>query len=188
MQSESGPIDQQQRNFSTAAKSRGITSIEYKKSASENIVKYFVNREVTCGELRKEDVGRLVTMVGWLDSKKHGKFLQLKDGYGITQILIDPEDAELRQTVANVHENSIILVKGRVIARPPMMVRNNSDTGEIEILVNDFKILDPDEKYDGDGDETVRPMAVETAASEKAKVRFLIWLNNDTHLIEEEFF
>lgn len=124
-------------------------------------MKYFVNREVTCGELRKDEVGRVVTMVGWLDSKKHGKFLQLKDGYGITQILIDSEDLETRQTVANVQENSIIQVKGRVIARPPMMVRNNSETGEIEVLVAEFKILDPNAEYLNANGETERVATME---------------------------
>lgn len=124
-------------------------------------MKYFVNREATCGELRKEDVGRVVTMVGWLDSKKHGKFLQLKDGYGITQILVDAEDTEIRQTVANVQENSIILVTGRVIARPPMMIRNNSDTGEIEILVTEFKILDPNAEYVNMNGETEKLATME---------------------------
>lgn len=118
-------------------------------------MKYFVNREVTCGELRKEDVGRYVSLVGWLDSKKHGKFLQLKDGYGITQIIIDSEEMEIRQEVANVQEDSIVQVKGRVIARPPMMVRNNSETGEIEVLITNIKILDPNAEYlnsDGEPD------------------------------------
>ena len=124
-------------------------------------MKYFVNREATCGELRKEDVGRVVTMVGWLDSKKHGKFLQLKDGYGITQILVEAEDTEIRQTVANVQENSIILVTGRVIARPPMMIRNNSDTGEIEILITEFKILDPNAEYVNMNGETEKQATME---------------------------
>lgn len=106
-----------------------------------------MSRETTCGELRKEDVGRVVTLVGWLDSKKHGKFLQLKDGYGITQIIVDSEDLKIRQEVANVQEDSIVLVKGRVIARPPQMVRNNSETGEIEIIVDQFDILDPNSEY-----------------------------------------
>lgn len=79
------------RGLSDAAKCRGITSIEYKRATSENILKYFTNRQTTCGELRMDDVGKLVTLVGWLDSKKHGRFLQLKDGYGQTQIIIDSE-------------------------------------------------------------------------------------------------
>lgn len=158
------PTFQQTRMFSTnSKKSRGITSIEYKKSRTENVVKYFVNREATCGELRKEDVGRVVTLVGWLDSKKHGKFLQLKDGYGITQIIVDSEETIMRQKVANVRDDSIVLVKGRVIARPPLMVRNNSETGEIEILVTEFKIIDPDAEYvNPKGESDDPPMQVDT--------------------------
>lgn len=119
---------------------------------------------MTCGELRREDVGRHVTLVGWLDSKKHGKFLQLKDGYGITQIIVESEDLEIRQAVANVQEESIVQVQGRVIARPPMMVRNNSETGEIEVLVTDFKILDPNATYlNPEGEpEDVTAMEIDT--------------------------
>lgn len=141
-------LQQQIRSFSSnAKKSRGITSIEYKKSPTEQVVKYFVNREVTCGELRKEDVGRVVSLVGWLDSKKHGKFLQLKDGYGITQVIVDPEETLIRQEVSSVREDSIVLVKGRVVERPQSMIRNNSETGEIEIIVKEFKIIDPSADY-----------------------------------------
>lgn len=109
----------------------------------------------------------MVTLVGWLDSKKHGKFLHLKDGYGITQIIIDSEDLELRQSVANVQEESIVLVKGRVIARPPMMVRNNSETGEIEIVVTEFKIIDPNAEYvNADGrTESAASMDVDTEST-----------------------
>lgn len=97
--------------------------------------------------MRRDDVGCLTTLVGWLDSKKHGKFLQLKDGYGITQVIIDPDDLSLKQLVATVQEDHIVQIKGRVIARPPGMVRSNSETGEIEVLVTDFQILDPNEPY-----------------------------------------
>lgn len=166
--------NQQQRPYSTSARSRGITSIEYKRSASENIVKYFVNRETTCGELRRDDVGRFVTLVGWLDSKKHGKFLQLKDGYGITQIIVDAEDTSLRQEVANVQEDSIVLARGRVIARPPAMVRNNSETGEIEVFVVDFKILDPNAEYlnsDGQTEQNAAAMEVDTAETASSPIQ-----------------
>lgn len=133
-------------------------------------MKYFVNREVTCGELRKDDVGRLVTLVGWLDSKKHGKFLQLKDGYGVTQVIVDGDDTEIRQKVANVRDDSIVLVTGRVIARPPSATRTNTDTGEIEILVTDFKIIDPDAEYEnpnGDLNSVAQTMEVDTATQAK---------------------
>lgn len=125
-----------------------------------------MNREVTCGELRKEDVGRVVSLVGWLDSKKHGKFLQLKDGYGMTQIIVDSEDWKTRQEVANVRDESIVLVKGRVIARPPMMVRNNSETGEIEVVVDQFDILDPNSEYVEQSIEGQETMEVDTNSSQ----------------------
>ncbi|XP_070497044.1 aspartate--tRNA ligase, mitochondrial isoform X2 [Chironomus tepperi] len=160
----SSSFDQQTRAYSTssATKSKGITSIEYKKSASENIVQYFVNRKFTCGGLSRDDIGTFVTLVGWLDSKKHGKFLQLKDGYGIIQVIIDSDDLEMKQEVANVQNDSIILVQGRVIARPPAMVRHNTDTGEIEILVTELKILNPNDPYKNpDGDEAPKEMEVE---------------------------
>lgn len=157
-------FDQQTRSYSTssATKSKGITSIEYKKSASENIVQYFVNRKFTCGGLNRDDIGTFVTLVGWLDSKKHGKFLQLKDGYGIIQVIVDSDDLEMKQEVANVRDDNIILVQGRVIARPPGMVRHNTETGEIEILVTEFKILNPNEPYKNpNGDEEPKEMEVE---------------------------
>ncbi|KAG5676655.1 hypothetical protein PVAND_006473 [Polypedilum vanderplanki] len=164
---DTNQFDSQSRSYSTntSTKSRGITSIEYKKSASENIVQYFVNRQLTCGELRREDVGRTVTLVGWLDSKKHGKFLHLKDGYGITQVIIDTDDLNMKQLAANVQENDIVQIKGRVISRPPGMVRMNVETGEIEVLVTDFKILDPNEPYINENDDTSKnddDMQVET--------------------------
>lgn len=142
-----------------------MTSVEYKKATSENIVKYFVNRQATCGELRKDDVGKMVTLVGWLDSKKHGKFLQLKDGYGITQIIVDAEETNIRQSVANVRDDSVVLVTGRVIARPPSSTRTNSETGEIEILVTDFKILDPDAAYVNENGESEKDESMEVETS-----------------------
>lgn len=164
----SSPFDQQNRQYSTNSNTRGITSIEYKKSASENILKYFINRRTTCGELRKEDAGRSVVLVGWLDSKKHAKFLQLKDGYGITQIVIDNEDHVMKQTAATANEDSIILVRGTVITRPQATIRHNSETGQIEVLVVEMKILNPKEEYispyddDIDDNQSIEKMQVDT--------------------------
>lgn len=86
-------MKQQKRSFSTESViKRGITSTEFKKAdGSENIIQYFNNRSITCGELRSSDVGKAVQLVGWIDSKKHGRFLQIRDGYGHTQIVVDSE-------------------------------------------------------------------------------------------------
>lgn len=166
--------DQQTRSYSTNNKTtRGITSVEYKRASSENILKYFINRKITCGELRRDDVGRVVTLVGWLDGKKHGRFLQLKDGYGFTQIIIDSDDVVMKQTAASATDDDIIVAKGRVIARPPGMTRTNSDTGEIEVLVSVMKILNPNEPYinpDGEASEESSQMEVDTNLSTSQQV------------------
>lgn len=58
---------------------------------SDNILKYFENREVTCNDLGLSDVGRNVTLVGWIASTNTTKFQQLKDGYGYTQVVLENE-------------------------------------------------------------------------------------------------
>lgn len=75
---------QQRRHYSSSnlnrplkAPNRLVTSIEYKRATSESILQHFNNRETTCGELRIANVGKVVTLVGWLDTKKHGRFLQV---------------------------------------------------------------------------------------------------------------
>jgi len=80
------------RSYSTMSQySRCITSTEYKKSKTDNVAKYFENRSMTCGDLRLSDVNKDVQLVGWVYPKKNGKFLQLHDGYGSTQIVVDLE-------------------------------------------------------------------------------------------------
>lgn len=54
-------------------------------------MKYFENRDFTCNDLRRDDVGKTVTLVGWIPSTKNNKFLQLKDGYGQTQLMIEDQ-------------------------------------------------------------------------------------------------
>lgn len=160
------PFYNQSRAYSTSKTvPRGITSIEYKRAVTENVVKYFVNRQSTCGELRLEDVGKSVDLVGWLDSKKHGKFLHLKDGYGITQIIIDADDLNIRQEVAKVQDDSIVFCRGRVIARPPSSKRVNIETGEIEVIVTEIRIIDPNADYTGPEKEVNLPTPEDTAGS-----------------------
>lgn len=58
---------------------------------NENILKYFENRDITCNDVRHRDIGKDVTLVGWIPNGKTSKFLQLKDGYGQTQIIIEDQ-------------------------------------------------------------------------------------------------
>jgi hypothetical protein len=113
------PKRQQQRNFSTSAAqaSREITPTEAGKSDSKEIRQYFEKRKTTCGELRAGDVDKRVVLVGWLENKKHGRFLQLRDGHGATQIVVGDIE-ECKEKVAAMTDDSIILVKGKVKLRP----------------------------------------------------------------------
>lgn len=58
---------------------------------SENLLKYFENRDITCNDLRRRDIGKDINLVGWVPTTKTNKFMQLKDGYGQTQIIIEDQ-------------------------------------------------------------------------------------------------
>lgn len=159
----------QKRSYSTMASSnsdrgsddpfsRTITSIEYKKSNSENILKYFENRESTVGELRINDVYKNVLLVGWLDQRKRGKFVEIKDGYGSIQVVLDEFDKNMLQTVEAAKENDIVLINGRVMARPKDKRNDRELTGEIEIYAKTVSIINPDDEYTG----VVRTKIIET--------------------------
>lgn len=146
----------QKRSYSTMSSSsaddqysRTITSVEYKKANSENISKYFENRETTVGELRISDVYKSVLLVGWLDQRKRGKFVELKDGYGSIQVVLDEFDKDMLCKVVAAKENDIVLIKGRVMARPKDKRNDRDLTGEIEIYAKTVAILNPLDEYTG---------------------------------------
>ncbi|XP_065355526.1 aspartate--tRNA ligase, mitochondrial [Calliphora vicina] len=137
------------RSYSTMAQqnSTAITSTEYKIAKSENLLKYFENRDITCNDVRRRDIGKDVTLVGWVPTSKTNKFMQLKDGYGQTQIII--EDQALLDTVTGAPEGTVIQVTGKVLGRPRQNINIKYDTGEVEVIVQTIKILNPEEPYDG---------------------------------------
>nr|XP_014103236.1 aspartate--tRNA ligase, mitochondrial isoform X1 [Bactrocera oleae] len=158
------------RTYSTMAKQNncGITSTEYKIAKNENILKYFENREFTCNDLRREDIGKNVTLVGWIPQSKTVKFLQLKDGYGQTQIIV--EDQTLQETCVSAPEGTVVLVTGKVLGRPRANINLKYDTGEVEILVDNVKILNPDDPYEGPikNKEKVQKMSIDDLEAEEA--------------------
>ncbi|EDW55515.1 GM17213 [Drosophila sechellia] len=140
----------EKRTYSTMVQQQsnlGITSTEYKIAKNENILKYFENRDLTCNDLRRDDVGKTVTLVGWIPSTKNNKFLQLKDGYGQTQLMI--EDQSLSDTFLSTPEQTVIQIVGKVLGRPKANVNLKYDTGEVEVSVTSVKVLNPDDPYDG---------------------------------------
>ncbi|MFH1290206.1 MAG: aspartate--tRNA ligase [Nanoarchaeota archaeon] len=93
-------------------------------------------RTHTCGELRKEDVGKKVKLCGWVDSiRSHGKvnFIDLRDRYGKTQIVTLGK--------LEVKLEYCIQVNGEVVARKKGMENKDMFTGEIEVFTKDIKVF-----------------------------------------------
>src|SRR5437762_2232587 len=98
-----------------------------------------------CNSLRKTDVGRQVTLAGWVNvTRDHGGviFIDLRDRQGLTQVVFRPEEnAELAKQAHTLRGEDVIQVSGRVAARLPGTENPNLPTGDIEIIPNELRIL-----------------------------------------------
>ncbi len=115
-------------------------------------------RTHTCGELRKEDEGREVTLAGWADAIRiQGRiaFLLLRDRYGVTQCFIPKELVE-ESRLSEVRKESVLQVRGVVKARPEGQARRELATGEIEVKANGLTVLSPAAPLPLELDESVR--------------------------------
>ncbi|MDZ5696867.1 aspartate--tRNA ligase [Chelativorans sp. M5D2P16] len=100
-------------------------------------------RSHTCAELRKADVGQTVRISGWVHRvRDHGGllFIDLRDHYGITQIVADPDSPSF-QTAERVRGEWVIRVDGAVKARTEETVNPNLPTGEVEVFARDIEVL-----------------------------------------------
>ena len=96
-------------------------------------------RTKTNGELRKENIGEKVTLTGWVSKKRNfGNliFIDLRDRYGITQLVFNNSFAD---TLANVRNEYVIQVEGKVVLR--QSINPNLPTGDIEIEAESIKVL-----------------------------------------------
>ncbi len=98
-----------------------------------------------CGELSSTQVGSTVTLAGWVASRRdHGGviFIDLRDRYGITQIVFDSEEnLSLHQTADRLRNEYVIAVLGRVTVRPEGSENPNLPTGSIEIRVDALELF-----------------------------------------------
>jgi len=97
-------------------------------------------RSHTCGELRSEHIDQTITLNGWVHARRdHGGiyFVDLRDRYGITQIVLDEGISD----ALKLSSEDVIAVRGKVVARDEANVNKERSTGEIELAVEELDIL-----------------------------------------------
>lgn len=98
-----------------------------------------------CGELSLSQKDQTVALSGWVGARRdHGGliFIDLRDRYGITQVVVNPESAKKAHDLAQtLKPESVIRIQGTVSPRPESMINNKMVTGSIEILVQELELL-----------------------------------------------
>ena len=100
-------------------------------------------RTHNCSELKKGDVGKKVRLSGWVHRMRdHGGllFIDLRDHYGLTQCVIEPENVEFPKA-ENLRAEWVVRIDGRVEARSDETINPNLPTGDIEVRIGALKIL-----------------------------------------------
>ena len=102
-------------------------------------------RDVHCGDVRADHVGRTVMLAGWAARRRdHGGlvFVDLRDERGVVQLVVNPERAAAAaQTAHDVRAEFVLQAKGEVVRRAPDAVNPNIATGEIEIQVDELEVI-----------------------------------------------
>ena len=98
-----------------------------------------IYRDCTCGQISKSDIGKVLRLAGWVENiRDHGgvMFIDLRDQYGVSQIVIHDETM-----LKNVHRETVISVMGKVIERDEDTINLKISTGEVEVLADKLEIL-----------------------------------------------
>ncbi len=101
-------------------------------------------RSHTCGQLRPEHIDTAVTLCGWVHRRRdHGGliFIDLRDRYGLTQIVVDPKDKEIFSLAERVRPEWVLKIQGKVRQRLAGAERPDLATGMIEVLASAIDIL-----------------------------------------------
>src|SRR3954466_2659398 len=124
-------------------------------------------RTHSCAELRKSNVGETVRLSGWIHRKRdHGHllFVDLRDHYGITQIVTDT-DSPAFKTLDRLRLESVVTVEGDVVARSPETVNPNLATGEIEVRGREVTVQ-------SEAAELPMPVATEADYPEEIRLKY----------------
>jgi len=105
----------------------------------------FKKRTHTCGELRESNIGQTVTLNGWVDSRRDLGgviFIDLRDRYGITQIVFEPNyNPKAHEDAKDLRNEWVISVTGKVRRRPEGTENPNLETGMIDVMIDEVTIL-----------------------------------------------
>ncbi|HEX5582165.1 aspartate--tRNA ligase [Gaiella sp.] len=122
-------------------------------------------RDMMCGEPRGKDVGRSLTLAGWVARRRdHGGlvFVDLRDHTGVTQLVVNPERSPVAAEVAGELRNEFVVqARGELVARSPETVNPRMETGEVELAVDELVLLSrstplPFQLEEENVDETLR--------------------------------
>jgi aspartyl-tRNA synthetase len=124
-------------------------------------------RTHSCAELRLSNVGQTVRLSGWVHRKRdHGHllFVDLRDHYGITQVVADTDSPAFR-TLDRLRLESVVTVEGEVVARSAETVNSNLDTGEIEVRAGEVTVL-------SEAAELPMPVSVDADYPEEIRLKY----------------
>ena len=132
-------------------------------------------RNIDCGSISKENIGQTVKLAGWIDTiRDHGGiiFVDLRDQYGVTQLVIHDESV-----LSGIGKESVISVEGEVTLRDEETFNPKIKTGEVEVVVKSFELLSKSQNQ--------LPFEIQTSQQTREdvrlKYRFLDLRNPDVH-------
>lgn len=114
-------------------------------SSAKSVTNWYTTRTHNCGEVSNKQIGQSVCVAGWIQFSRFAKFLVLRDRYGVVQLVVKDKQL-LKQLKAkgvdlkHLHLESVITVKGDVIARPPGEANPSMSNGDIEIDVKELRL------------------------------------------------
>ena len=124
-------------------------------------------RSHNCGELSKKNDGNVVHLSGWVNKKRdHGGllFIDLRDHYGLTQCVFDSNIKNFK-IIESLKLESVLKIIGKVVKRSKETINENLPTGEIEILVEEFIVLNQ-------SDQIPFQISIDDDASEEQRLKF----------------
>ena len=124
-------------------------------------------RTHNCNELQKQDVDKTISISGWINKKRdHGNllFIDLRDNYGITQCIIDKENKNF-SILEKTQLETVVKIIGKVVCRSNETINKDIQTGEIEIIIENFEIL-------GECKELPMPVFSDQEYSEEIRLKY----------------